>query len=235
MISEISLFVLELIGTVAFAVSGALTAIKARFDLFGVVFIGCMTGVGGGILRDVILGIHPPRIFSEFYIVLIGIFTSLTVFAVSYRNRASFDQLRSKIESVNLFFDAVGLAAFSVMGTETAFVHQVSDSMFLSIMLGFFTGVGGGMLRDVFTAAAPSVFRKRIYALASLMGSGLYYLLRKYFDHVILASALSMLSVIALRLLAARYRWKLPRIRLEEQKQSFEEGEENKMPKKVDN
>lgn len=87
---------LEIIGTVAFALSGALVAISAHLDIFGVVFVGCITAFGGGIVRDLLLGINPPAIFNNFSIFLIAVFTSMAVFLVAYLNRKSFRAFREK-------------------------------------------------------------------------------------------------------------------------------------------
>ena len=135
MLPEIILFALEIIGTVAFAVSGAFVAIKARFDIFGVLVIGCITAVGGGITRDMLIGATPPAIFSKIYIVGIACLASLIVFIVAYIKRKKFDEIRERIEHINNIFDAIGLAAFTVMGTEIAFTNGISENVFLSIKL----------------------------------------------------------------------------------------------------
>lgn len=100
MITEIILFILEIIGTIAFATSGAFMAIKARFDIFGVIVIGCITAVGGGITRDILVGVTPPTIFSKLYIVGIAGLASLTVFIVTYIKRKKFDEIRERIEHI---------------------------------------------------------------------------------------------------------------------------------------
>lgn len=216
MIPEKVILVLEIIGTISFAVSGAFVAIGACLDIFGVIFIGCITAIGGGIVRDVLIGISPPSVFSDFSIFIIAAVSSVIVFAAVFRNKEKFDILNEKITYINNFFDAVGLAAFSVMGTETAFTEGFADNAFLSVVLGMLTGIGGGIFRDILTRTTPYVFKKHIYAVASILGSCLYYILRKYFDNVIIASVTAMLSVIIIRLLAAKYRWSLPKIRLED-------------------
>jgi uncharacterized membrane protein YeiH len=128
---------------------------------------------------------------------------------------ANAPESKGKIERINNVFDAIGLAAFSVMGTEVAFREGLEENMFLAVVLGMLTGVGGGMFRDVLTDTTPYIFKKHVYALASILGSCLYYLLRCYADSIALASAMGMILVVALRMLATRYRWSLPRIREE--------------------
>lgn len=213
MIPQIILLVLEIIGTVAFAVSGAFVAIKGKLDIFGVIFVGCITAVGGGMTRDLLIGATPPAIFSNWYILLIAALTSAVVFIIAYIYRAKFDSVREKIEHVNNFFDAIGLAAFSVMGTELAFVKGFSDNALLSITLGMLTGVGGGIYRDILTDTTPYIFKKHVYALASIFGAALYFVIRIWTADTILPTIVSVLFVIAVRMLATKYRWSLPKIR----------------------
>ena len=211
------MFVLEIAGTVAFAVSGAFVAIKARFDIFGVLVIGCITAVGGGITRDILIGTTPPAIFSKLYIVGIACSASLVVFIVAYIKRKKFDEIRERIEHINNIFDAIGLATFTVMGTEIAFINEISENVFLSITIGVLTGVGGGVLRDILTETPPYIFKKHVYALASILGSILYYLIRIWVNDTILPSIVAMIFIIGIRLLATKYRWDLPKIKLQEQ------------------
>lgn len=206
------LFIMELLGTIAFAVSGALIAVKSGLDLFGVTFLGCITAVGGGILRDIILGQCPPAVFSNPYVLMIAALTSVAVFVIAYKNRQHFESLREKIERINNVFDAVGLAAFSITGTEIACASGHSDNMLLVVIMGMITGVGGGMFRDVLVARAPYVLKKHIYALASLVGSILYYLIREGTQNILAGTVVSMLVVVFIRMLATKYRWKLPRM-----------------------
>lgn len=215
--TETVLLVLEIIGTIAFAVSGAFVAIKARLDIFGVVFIGCVTAVGGGVTRDLLIGDVPPAIFSNLYILLIAALTALVVFIAAYITRKKFDAVLERVEHVNNIFDAIGLAAFSVMGTEIAFAKGLSDNAVLSIVLGMLTGVGGGIFRDILTDTTPYIFKKHVYALASIFGATTYYLLRLYVGTVI-ATSVGIALVFLIRMLATKYRWSLPKVRLGEEK-----------------
>ena len=208
------LVVMELIGTIAFAVSGALIAVSCGLDLFGVTFLGCITAVGGGMLRDILLGQCPPAIFSNTHVLLVAAMTSIIVFIIAYINRQHFKMLKEKIERINNVFDAVGLAAFSVTGTEIACAAGFSDKVLFSVIMGMITGVGGGIFRDVLVASAPYVLKKHIYALASLFGSILYYLIREYAENTRVGTITAMLSVILIRMLATKYRWKLPKLHI---------------------
>lgn len=207
------IFIMELIGTIAFAISGALIAVRRSLDLFGVVFVGCITSVGGGILRDLVLGKIPPNIFSNVTTLVIAAITSIVVFTVSYFNVNKFEFLEKRIESINNFFDAVGLATFSAVGTEMACEQGFSDMAVLSISMGLLTGIGGGMIRDVLVDSTPYVLKKHIYALASIIGSTIYYLISTTGNKT-LALIIALPIIVIIRILAAKYHWKLPKINL---------------------
>ena len=217
MITQQVLLILEILGTIAFAVSGALVAIKARFDVFGVIVVGCVTAVGGGITRDVIAGSLPPLIFSNLHIILIAALTSVLVFIVAYVKRNAFESIRERVDGINNYFDAVGLAAFSVMGVELAFQYGLSGNVILSITMGVLTGVGGGLLRDMFTETPPYIFTKHVYAIASIIGATAYYVLRLYVDNI-LATVVGIILIVLLRVLATKFHWSLPKVHIEEKK-----------------
>ncbi len=204
-------FITELIGTIAFAVSGALIAVRRSLDLFGVVLVGCITSVGGGMLRDVFLGKFPPSIFSNAIIWAIAAVTSIIVFVISYFNAQKFETLQKRIESINNFFDAVGLAAFSIAGTEITCNSGFSNNALFAISMGLLTGIGGGIIRDVLVDITPYVLKKHIYALASILGSVFYYFIRINGDKVI-AIIVAMSIIILVRMLATKYHWKLPKV-----------------------
>ena len=219
--SEIILLVLEIIGTVAFAVSGAFVAIKAKLDIFGVLFIGCITAVGGGITRDLLIGKTPPAIFEidKLYILAIAAVSALVVFVAAYLSRKQFLTTYEHFEPIQNVFDAFGLAAFSVTGTEIAFTGGLSGNPVLAILLGVLTGVGGGVFRDVLTSTTPYIFKKHVYALASIGGAGVYYVMRFFVETEtpLVPSLVAMALVVVVRLLAAKYRWSLPKVKLEEE------------------
>lgn len=212
--SEIMLLVLEIIGTVAFAVSGAFVAIKAKLDVFGVLFIGCITAVGGGITRDILIGRTPPAIFSNLYILLIAALSSSAVFLIARIMHKKFVYAYEKTEPIQNVFDAFGLAAFSVMGTEIAFLYGQWENAVLAVLLGVLSGVGGGVLRDVLTSTTPYIFKKHVYALASIAGATVYYVMRLFIVETLVPSIVAMGLVVVLRLLAAKYRWSLPKAQI---------------------
>lgn len=209
--NETIIFIMELIGTVAFSISGALIAVRCCLDLFGVVLVGCITSVGGGIIRDLFLGKIPPSIFSNVIVLAVAATTSIAVFIISYFNAQKFEILEKRIESVNNFFDAVGLAAFSINGTEMAYSSNSSDKAVFAISMGLLTGIGGGIIRDILVDKTPYVLKKHIYALASILGSTLYYFIRTNGKEIV-AIIVAMSIIIFIRILAAKYHWKLPKI-----------------------
>lgn len=202
---------MELIGTIAFAISGSLIAVKRSLDLFGVVLVGCITSVGGGIMRDLFLGKTPPSIFSNVIVLVIATITSIVVFIVSYFNANKFESFEKRIESINNFFDAVGLATFSAIGTEMACESGFLGMAIFSISMGLLTGVGGGIIRDILVDSTPYVLTKHIYALASVTGSTVYYLIRINSNKIV-ALIVAMPIIVIIRLLAAKYHWRLPKI-----------------------
>ncbi len=207
------IYVMELIGTIAFAISGALIAVRRSLDLFGVVLVGSITSVGGGIMRDLFLGKFPPNIFSNVIVLIIAVITAIIVFVISYFNANKFESFEKRIESINNFFDAVGLATFSAIGTEMACELGFYDMAIFSISMGMLTGIGGGIIRDILVDSTPYVLKKHIYALASIIGSTIYYLIRINGNKIV-ALIVSIPIIVVIRLLAAKYHWKLPKINL---------------------
>ena len=204
--------VLEIIGTMAFALSGSLVAIDSGLDIFGVAFVACITAFGGGIVRDIILGINPPAIFGDFSLFLLAMIVAVVVFVIAYIYRKTFSSLKPKIEYINNVFDAIGLSAFVVIGSEIGCVNGFSDNGFVIVFVGMITGVGGGIFRDILIDTTPYIFKKHIYALAAIGGSIVYFILRKYCQSIQLVSVVSMLLIFSTRMLATKYRWSLPRI-----------------------
>lgn len=216
MLSDVTTFVLDIIGTVSFAISGSLVSIRAKLDLFGTVFLGFVTAFFGGIMRDIIIGVGIPYVFSKFYLVMVSVITSVIVFIICYIKRKKFNELEEKISYINNFFDAIGLGAFTVMGVEIAFAGDLSSNMFVAVTLGFLTAVGGGVVRDVLANTAPYILTKHIYALVSILGASIYYVMRVYQISVTYSSAFVIAFVFVVRMIATKYRWKLPKINFEE-------------------
>ena len=205
------IYALEIIGAAAFAVSGAMAALEHEADIFGVIFLAVVTALGGGVIRDLLLGVTPPKMFVSYVYLAVAAVAALVVFADAYIRREKYRKHRDKLDSINNMFDAVGLAVFTVSGMNTAM--QQSDNVLLILVLGMSTGVGGGMLRDMMINKMPKVLRKRVYAVASLLGGGVYYGLFALGVHETIAAVSGMVVIIALRVLETVYKWNLPAIR----------------------
>ena len=203
-------FVFEIIGVIAFSLSGALTAMKKEMDIFGACVLGMTTAIGGGIIRDLILGITPPTAFVNPLPATLG----LVVAALTYLPfiQKFFARNKHKVQALSLMIaDSVGLGVFTVMGVNACFESIENPNFFTAVFLGVITGVGGGVLRDVFSMNLPKIFVKHFYACASIAGAIVAFVVEKYFDIPLLASILGAAVVITLRFLASFLRWNLPK------------------------
>ena len=205
--------IFELLGTVAFAVSGAMEGVRHRMDLFGVTLLGLVTAIGGGVLRDLVIGQIPPKVFRDSRCAVLAILVALAVFIIlkltQERKPRALARLRDRLYFLS---DTLGLAAFTVLGIESAGPRRNTG---LLLFVGMITGVGGGVLRDILAGSVPSILRKHIYAVASLAGALADVLLMH-----ILPAEIAMLAgfvlVVLIRLAAAHYKWNLPHIDLDE-------------------
>lgn len=215
---------MELIGTVAFAVAGALVAIEKGLDYYGILFFAIITAVGGGIIRDVLIDLPLPVALTNPLYVLLSIGTGI-VLILFYRRLV-------KYQNLLLFFDAIGLAAFTAIGAHSALVHDVYTP-FVVITLAVLTGTGGGSLRDVFAGDIPFVFRKEVYAVASVVGAvafmAAFYVLKQRQVSMYICFGVTL----AIRLLAMKYDWHLAKVRLAEA--GTEGGSEPKTPARDSN
>lgn len=162
--------VVELIGTIAFAVSGALVAIDKELDYYGITFFAIITAVGGGIIRDMLIDERLPAALENPLYVLVSIASAAAVIVFYHKI-----VLHTNILQI---FDAIGLAAFTAIGAEVA-VYSNLNLPFVVITLALLTGTGGGTLRDVFAKEIPFVFRKEIYAVASIIGAACFIIIGK--------------------------------------------------------
>ena len=203
------IIILEFLGTVAFAISGASTGVQKKMDIFGVSMLAMTTAVGGGILRDIILNVTPPAAFRNPVFTLTSIATGIIVFYI-VRQHYNFYQ-RPWGEILLRTLDAVGLGLFTVIGVQAAFVHVSEANAYLAVFVGVITGVGGGILRDILAGNTPYVLVKHFYACASLIGAVICAVLWPYAGSVpsMLAGAI---IIVVLRNMAAHYHWSLPRI-----------------------
>ena len=207
LLSENLLLIFELIGTVAFAVSGAMVGLSKKMDIFGVTVLGTVTSVGGGVIRDLILGNTPPATFRNPVYALVAIFVSVIIFIPAVR-RFLFKK-QSIYEKTMLLMDSLGLGIFTAVGIETACIAG-QRSIFLLVFVGMITGIGGGVLRDVLSGNTPYIFVKHFYASASLIGAFVFIALWNFSGQSAAVFGCAF-AVTALRLLAAKFRWSLPK------------------------
>lgn len=204
---EVFVTLLELVGTISFAISGAMVGLKKHMDILGVCVLGLVTACGGGMLRDILMGNLPPVMFREPLYALAAILCSVIVFLPKVRRTLLKED--HIYEVLMLWSDALGLGIFTAVGITTA-LHAGYTSRFFAVFLGAMTGVGGGVLRDVLAGQPPYIFVKHFYACAALLGAALCVLLRPLIGEP--GSVICCcVSVLVLRILAARYHWSLPK------------------------
>ena len=191
---------LEIIGTMAFAMSGALTAMNKKMDPFGVFIIAFVTAVGGGTLRDVLIGRTPVGWMLDIryvYLIIVGF-----ILAILFRKK--FDRLRTSL----FLFDTIGLGVFTLIGLEKGInigLHPV-----ICIALGSITACFGGVIRDILCTEIPVIFRREIYATICIFGGIVFFLLRKLnLENDFLYLATSII-IITIRLMAVKFKWYLP-------------------------
>jgi len=195
--------ILDYLGTIAFAVTGASKAISHKADVFGIIVLATVVGVGGGVTRDVIFGRFPTAFSDPIYVALTAI-TGVVVFFL-------FTKMKKQM-NVWLIFDAVGLGVFSILGASIA--YQIVGLNFLSMLFGgMITAIGGGILRDVFVREIPIVFVKEVYAIASIIGIVIFYVMLYFAVEIHLASIIGIVTATGIRLLAMKYNWNLPKVR----------------------
>lgn len=199
-------YYLNLIGIFFFTISGSLAARdkKHYHDYFGVFFTGFITAIGGGTLRDIILGAYPIS-WIEDKNILISIICAF-IFTLLFKN--SIIRLRRTF----FLFDTVGIGTYTILGVQIALSHEVNA--FASIILGLISAVFGGVLRDILINEIPIIFAKEIYASACLFGAGLYVLMLYLGMDASIAAPIGMISIIVIRIIALKYKLSLPKLDL---------------------
>ena len=207
------IFILELIGTVAFASSGAMIAIEKKMDIFGVNVLGATTAVGGGIMRDIILGLTPPGAFSHPVYVLVAALTSTILFVIAYAKPTAFEsRVKTDYYDKLMFWcDTAGLGIFTVVGVQAAVRAVGGENVFFFVFIGTLTGVGGGVLRDIMAGETPYILVKHIYACAAIAGGIVCVVGRTAFGEAY-GTILGLAATVLLRFLAAHFRWNLMRV-----------------------
>ena len=205
-------FFMEMAGTVAFAASGAMVGVERNMGIFGVSVLGVVTAVGGGMIRDIVLGIIPPNVFTNPVYALVATITSCVVFLAFYWKRQLLEgHMRLTYDRVMLVMDSIGLGIFTVVGVNTGIRSGYMDNVFLLVFLGTITGVGGGLMRDMMAGVPPYIFVKHIYACASIVGAVVCVYMNRFVGNVE-AMMVACFVIILIRYLAAHYRWNLPRL-----------------------
>lgn len=203
--------IMDIVGTVAFAISGSMVAIEKKNDIFGVLLLGLTTAVGGGMLRDVFLGYTPPRIFEAKSTLLLAFLTALVVFLLAYFLREKYRKSALIVDRINNVFDAIGLGIFTVTGMQIAMKSGSMDAV-LVIFSGCLTGIGGGLIRDLMVNEIPFVLRKYVYAVASITGGLMYWFLLKLQVPNTVSMVISILLIFTIRMLATLLKWNLPKV-----------------------
>ena len=205
------LLIIEVIGTIAFAISGIRLAAAKEFDWFGAYTIGLVTAIGGGTLRDVLLDIPVFWMQTPLYLYVTGI--SLAVVIIFRKTLVGFDRAL-------FIFDAIGLALFVVIGIQKSL--DANYPMWVAIAMGTITGSFGGVTRDILINIEPLFFRKDIYATACLAGGIAFWLIKVFGGSEVIQQITCAIVVIGLRICALKFDWGLPQLRYERKKDNHE-------------
>ncbi|WP_233614164.1 trimeric intracellular cation channel family protein [Leucobacter edaphi] len=195
--------VLQLAGILAFAISGALVGVRRRLDLLGVIVVGSFTGVGGGIIRDMLLGVHPPVSFTHWPNLAVAVGGAFAVFFIHPGI--------TRIRYFEVVFDAFGLGLFSANGAVVAFLS--GESPLTAILVGTITAIGGGVIRDVLVNTVPGVLTRELYAVSALLGAGIAVGIAALDGSAWLGSLVGGAAAIVLRLTSVARGWHLPKPR----------------------
>jgi uncharacterized membrane protein YeiH len=193
---------IDLFGVFVFAISGINVGLQRKLDVFGASVIAFATAIGGGTIRDLLLGSTPVGWMKDanyIYAIVLGVVLSLF-----FRPKVQ------KLSNTIFLFDTIGLALYSIIGIKKALMYDMSPVV--AIMLGTVSAVFGGVLRDVLTNQIPLIFRKEIYAILSILGGGLYFLIVYIYGNETLSMYISMVFIIVLRLVVVKKKWELPKL-----------------------
>lgn len=191
---------LDTIGVVAFAISGATLGVRRRLDLFGVLVLGAVTATAGGVMRDILMGAMPPTAVADW--------RPLTTAGLAGLATFYFEPVISRFKSPVQLFDAAGLGVFAVVSTQKALVHGIPVAS--AMLLGVIGAVGGGAVRDVMTAQVPNVLRAEIYAVAALVGTAFVAVADTLEWESPAITPAAVLAVFLMRVVAIRRAWSLP-------------------------
>lgn len=191
---------IDILGTIAFAISGVLVALHKKMDLFGVLIIAFVTAVGGGSLRDILIGIQPVSWMTN--MTYVYVIFGATIFAIAFKSKLNY--LRTSL----FLFDTIGIGLYTVVGIEKGIVAGLHP--IICIALGTITACFGGVIRDILCNEIPVIFRKEIYATACIFGGLTYFLLREFMADTNFIFVIAGTIVIVIRLLAVKFKISLP-------------------------
>lgn len=216
-VMELILDVINIVGIVSFAAAGAMISIDKETDLFGVIFLSLMTCFGGGILRDCIAGHNIGRMLPAFFTelkmeIIVCVLTALIVFLLAFIFKERYVKEELTVAKINNVLDALGLGVFAATGTAA----YASLGPFVAITMGFISSVGGSLIRDVILRDIPLILRKRVYAVACILGSSVYYLvaelLMKGMESAdVVATVACIIVIMTIRMCATIFLWNMPR------------------------
>ncbi len=194
------IYALDLAGTFVFAISGTLTAANKKFDIFGALVIAFVTALGGGTIRDVLIGSQPVSWMLDLnYLAIIGIAVVVSLFFKSYIQR---------LRKTMFLFDTIGIGLFTILGLQKTLLLEISPV--IALMMGTVSAVFGGVLRDILCGEVPLIFRKEIYATACIAGGILFLVLKNLQVNYDISVWSTVLFIIVLRILAVKRKWSLP-------------------------
>ncbi|WP_430816108.1 trimeric intracellular cation channel family protein [Carboxylicivirga sp. RSCT41] len=194
----------DYIGTMVFAISGTLTAAQKRLDIFGAIFIGFVTAIGGGTVRDIMLGNLPVswiQSYDYFFLILAGVLITIL-----------FKKFVLKLRNTLFLFDTIGIGVFTVIGLEKALAFGISAP--IAVIMGLSSAVVGGIIRDTLTNEVPLIFHKEIYATACITGAVVYLILYNLQVPQVICESITVVTIIGIRLWAVRYNITMPHISL---------------------
>ena len=210
---ETLLLIIELIGVVSFSAAGAMIAIDKETDLFGVIFLSITTCFGGGLLRDTIASVGLPVFFTDMNLhIIVCIIVAFCVFLIARALKEKYVREEARVDRINNVLDALGLGVFAAAGTGM----YIEKGALVAIIFGMLSSVGGSILRDVMLREIPFVLRKRVYAVATLMGSAAYYLVSSVImphseSGGVVATVVCTVLIFGIRMCATYFKWNMPK------------------------
>lgn len=214
--NSLIMVIIENVGLIAFAISGAVVAAKKDMDLFGINLMALVTATGGGLLRDVIIDRIPPVMFVNPSLTIITLITANIAFIVMYLKKPMPKGITPVYDKLLFWLDTLGLAAFTVDGAFAGIYSEYSDNLFLVAFLGVITGIGGGLIRDVLADKVPYVLVKHVYAIACIAGAAVTVVLWKFTGSELISSLFGFSTIVLLRFLAMHFEWNLPTVHMHE-------------------